>query len=353
MACHFFVVSGLDDRRKYSIPSAMRMKKFINRPENIVRELLEGLALAHPRQIQLVGSNLIARAKPKTAGMVGVVTLGGSGHEPGLSGFVGEGMLDVSVAGEIFAAPGPPRCLEALRLADRGAGVILVVLNHAGDVLSSNITLEMAASHGLNVRRILTHEDIAGGPNPEDRRGLVGFLPVYKVTGAAAEQGLPLERCLELAERMERNTRTLSVALCTATHPATGRPMFNLGDDEMEVGMGQHGEAGTGRMKLKTADETADLMLPMLLNDLQVKQGEDLLVVVNGAGATTLMELFILFRRVHQILAEKKINLARAKVGEFITTQEQAGFQLMISRMDPELIAFWDAPCDAPYFTVR
>ncbi len=331
----------------------MPMKKFMNRPENIVRELLEGLALAHPNQVQLVGTNLIARAKPKAAGKVGVVTLGGSGHEPGLSGFVGEGLVDVSVAGEIFAAPGPPRCLEALRLADRGAGIILVVLNHAGDVLSSNITLEMAVGQGLNVRRILTHDDIAGGPNPEDRRGLVGFLPVYKITGAASEQGLSLERCLELAERMVQNTRTLSVALRTATHPATGQPIFELGDDEMEVGMGQHGEAGTGCIKLKTADETADLMLPMLLDDLGVKQGEELLVVVNGAGATTLMELLILFRRVHQVLAEKKIKLVRAKVGEFITTQEQAGFQLMISRMDPELIGLWDAPCDAPYFTVR
>jgi dihydroxyacetone kinase-like protein len=331
----------------------MPMKKFINRPENIVPELLQGLALAHPKQVRLVGNNLIARAKPKVWGKVGLVTLGGSGHEPGLSGFVGDGMLDVSVAGEIFAAPGAPRCLEALRLANGGAGVLFVVLNHAGDVLSSNITMQMAQREGLNVRIVLTHEDIAGGPKPEDRRGLVGFLPVYKVAGAAAEQGLPLEKCVELAERMERNARTLSVAVRTATHPATGQPIFDLGDDEMEVGMGQHGEAGTGRMKLKGADETASLMLQMLLDDLEVKPDEELLVIVNGAGATTLMELFILFRRVHQILTEKQIKLVRAKVGEFITTQEQAGFQLMIARMDAELIHYWDAPCDAPYFTVR
>jgi dihydroxyacetone kinase-like protein len=329
------------------------MKKFINRPENIMPELLEGLALSHPNQVRLVGSNLVARATPKAAGKVGVVTLGGSGHEPGLSGFVGYGMLDVSVAGEIFAAPGAPRCLEALRLADRGAGVLFVVLNHAGDVLSSNITMQMAQREGLNVKMILTHEDIAGGANPEDRRGLVGFLPVYKVAGAAAEQGLSLGKCLEVAERMEGNSRTLSVAVRTATHPATGQPIFELGDDEMEVGMGQHGEAGTGRMKLKTADETAALMLEMLLDDLHVKRDEELLVIVNGAGATTLMELLILFRRVHHILSEKHIKLARAKVGEFITTQEQAGFQLMIARMDPELLCLWDAPCDAPYFTVR
>lgn len=331
----------------------MRMKKFINQPENIVPELLQGFALSHPDKIRLVGSNLVARAVPKAKGRVGVVTLGGSGHEPGLSGFVGEGMLDVSVAGEIFAAPGAPRCLEAIRLAEYGAGILFIVLNHAGDVLSANLTMEMAKRDGLNVKMTLTHEDIAGGPNPEDRRGLVGFLPVYKVAGAAAEQGRPLGACLEIAERMGRNMRTLAVAVQTATHPSTGHPIFELGDDEMEIGMGQHGEAGTGRMTLKSADETAEIMLEMLLKDLNVKAGEELLVILNGAGATTLMELFILFRRVHQILTAKGIKLARSKVGEFITTQEQAGFQLMIARMDAELIRLWDAPSNAPYFVVR
>lgn len=331
----------------------MRMKKFINRPEDIVHELLQGLVLSHPDKVRLVGSTLVARATPKARGKVGIVTLGGSGHEPGLSGFVGEGMLDVSVAGEIFAAPGAPRCLEALKLADGGSGVLFIVLNHSGDVLSSNLTMQMAEREGLNVRRVITHEDIAGGPNPDDRRGLVGFLPVYKIAGAAAEQGLALQQCVELAERMERNTRTLAVAVSTATHPSTGQPIFELADDEMEIGMGQHGEAGTGRMKLKTADETAGVMLQMLLDDLKVTAGEELLAIVNGAGATTLMELFIVFRRVHQILEAKKIKLVRAKVGEFITTQEQGGFQLMISRMDPEQLQLWDAPCDAPYFVVR
>jgi dihydroxyacetone kinase-like protein len=328
----------------------MRMKKFINSPEHIVPELLEGLALAFPDKVRLVGKNLVARAKPKAKGKVGVVTLGGSGHEPGLSGFVGDGMLDVSVAGEIFAAPGAPRCLEALRLADTGAGVLFVVLNHAGDVLSANITMDMAKREGLNIKMTLTHEDIAGGKNPDDRRGLVGFLPVYKVAGAAAEQGWPLHKCFEVAERMGANMRTLAVAVQTATHPSTGQPIFELGDDEMEIGMGQHGEAGTGRMKLKTADETATIMLEMLLEDLEVKAGEELLVIVNGAGATTLMELLILFRRVDHILKSKGIKLIGSKVGEFITTQEQAGFQLLIARMDPELTRLWDAPCNTPYF---
>jgi dihydroxyacetone kinase-like protein len=260
-------------------------------------------------------------------------------------------MLDYSVAGEIFAAPGAPKCIEAIRGACAGgASTLLIVLNHAGDVLSGNIAMEAALREGLNIKMMLTHDDIAGGPNLEDRRGLVGFLPVYKVAGAAAEQGASLDACLEVAQRMERNVRTLAVAVRTATHPSTGNIIFELGEDEMEIGMGQHGEAGTGRMPLKTADETAEIMLNMLLADLAVTPGEEVLVILNGAGATTLMELLIVFRRVAQSLESKRIKLARSAVGEFITTQEQAGFQLMIARMDAQLIQLWDAPADAPFF---
>jgi len=333
----------------------MAMKKFINRPDDVVHELLEGYALAYPQKVALVRDYLVVRAVPKAMGKVGVVTLGGSGHEPGLSGFVGTGMLDVSVPGEIFAAPGAPRCLEALKLADRGAGVLFVVLNHAGDVLAANLTLEMAARQGLNVKEILTHEDISSGPieKPDERRGLVGFLPVYKIAGAAAEEGRSLDEVFEVADRLERNMRTLAVAVKTATHPSTGQAIFTLGDDEMEIGMGQHGEAGTGRMQLKAADETAEIMLSALLDDLEVEEGENLLVILNGAGATTLMELFIIFRRVGQILKTRKIRIARSLVGEFITTQEQAGFQMFIARMDAELLRLWDAPCDTPYLVVN
>ena len=328
----------------------MRMKKFINEPRRIVPELLEGLALAFPDKVSLVGGNIVARAKQKSADKVRLVTLGGSGHEPGLSGFVGEGMLDYSVAGEIFAAPGAPRVVEALRLACAGgAKALLIVLNHAGDVLSSNIAMEAAQREGLAVKMVLTHEDISSGPDLDDRRGLVGFLPVYKVAGAAAERGASLEECCEIAERMQRNMRTLAVAVRTATHPSTGNPIFELGDDEMEIGMGQHGEAGTGRMQLKSADETAAIMLEMLLNDLAVSAGENLLVLMNGAGATTLMELLIVFRWVAKVLQEKSIGLARSAIGEFITTQEQAGFQMMIARMDDELIQLWDAPANTPF----
>ena len=333
----------------------MAMKKFINNPENLVSELLEGYALAFPDKIRLTKGRLVVRARAKAKGKVGVVTLGGSGHEPALSGFVGKGMLDISVPGEIFAAPGPPKCLEALKLAERGAGVLFIVLNHAGDVMAANLTMEMAAKQGLNVKQILTHEDIAGGPRsqPENRRGLVGCIPVMKVAGAAAEAGCSLDQCLAAAERLERNMATLAVAMTPATHPSTGQAIFTLPDDEMEIGMGQHGEVGTGRMKIKTADETADAMLGQLLADLSVKAGEQLLVLLNGAGATTLMELFIVYRRMHQVCEARGIKIARAAIDEFLTVQEMAGFQMCIARMDEELLKLWDAPCDTPCLTVR
>ena len=331
------------------------MKKFVNDPDNLVSELLEGYALLHAGKIRVTGSGMVVRAKPKDEGKVGVVTLGGSGHEPALSGFVGEGMLDISVAGEIFAAPGAPTCLEALKAAERGAGVLFVVLNHPGDVLAANLTMQMAEKEGLNVKQLLTHEDIAGGPrsDPEQRRGLVGCIPLYKLVGAAAEAGKSLDEVLAIGEAYERNMATLAVAVTSATHPATGEAMFELADDEMEIGMGQHGEAGTGRMELKSADETADTMLEMLLDDLNVQAGDQLLVMLNGAGATTLMELFIIFRRVHQVLTEKGVKIACSRVAEDLTVQEMAGFQMHIARVTDEMVDLWNAPCDTPFMTVR
>jgi dihydroxyacetone kinase-like protein len=264
-------------------------------------------------------------------------------------------MLDISVPGEIFAAPGPPRVIEALRMANRDPGVLFIVLNHAGDVMSANIVMEMAKREGLNVKQILTHEDISGGPRdkPEDRRGLVGALLVFKVAGAAAEQGRSLDECLAIAERMERNMATLAVAVAGATHPATGDVIAEIPDGVMVVGMGQHGEAGGGSQNLKTADATAEIMLDALIEDLDVKPGEDVLVLLNGVGATTLMELYLVLGSVRQLLERKGIHLARAIAGEFLTVQEMAGFQMCLARMDSELLALWDAPCNSPALTVK
>lgn len=334
----------------------MPMKKFINRPENIVSELLEGFVLANRGKVKLAGSNLVVRAQPKAPDKVALVTLGGSGHEPALSGYVGYGMLDISVPGEIFAAPGPPRVIEALRMANRPAGVLFVVLNHAGDVMTANVVMEMARKEGLNVKMILTQEDISGGPRDKpgsDRRGLAGCLLVIKIAGAAAEQGRPLDEVLAIAQRVERNMATLAVAVTGATHPCTGQVIAELPPEDMVIGMGQHGEAGAGQQKLASADRTAEIMLPMLLEDIKARAGERLLVMLNGVGSTTLMELYIVLRRVKQLLDERGITMARAMVGEYLTVQEMGGFQMIVARMDDELLKLWDAPCDTPALTVR
>ncbi|MBI5683944.1 MAG: dihydroxyacetone kinase subunit DhaK [Verrucomicrobia bacterium] len=333
----------------------MVMKKFINDPKNLTPELLEGFALAYSDKVALKNEKLVCRARPKDPSKVALVTLGGAGHEPALSGFVGEGMLDISVVGDIFAAPAAPKVFDALKLTNRPAGTLLVVLNHAGDVMSSNIAMQMATKAGLNVKSILTHEDIAPGANApaENRRGLVGCIPLYKIAGAAAEAGKSLDEVLALAERFNNNMATLAVALTTATHPASGQSIFALADDEMEIGMGQHGEAGTGRSKMKSADETAAIMVTQLLEAVKAKAGDKVLVIINGAGATTLMEQFIIMRGVGKVLAQKGIVLARARVGEFLTVQEMGGFQMFVAKMDDELLKYWDAPCDTPYMTVR
>ena len=333
----------------------MAMKKLINNPDNLVKELLEGFALANRGKVALTGNDLVVRANPKSPEKVALVTLGGSGHEPALSGFVGDGMLDISVPGEIFAAPGPPRVLEALRLAKRDAGILFIVLNHAGDVLSAKVARDMAEKEGINLLQVLTHEDISGGTrdNPEERRGLAGCLPVIKVAGAAAEQGRSLEECAAIAARRDAGMATLAVAVSGATHPSTGDVIAEIPDDVMVVGMGQHGEAGGGTQSLKTADETAEIMLTALLEDIQAKSGEEVFVMLNGVGATTLMELYIVLRKVNQLLSDRGITLARSLVGEYLTVQEMGGLQMCVGRLDEELKALWDAPCNSPALTVR
>jgi dihydroxyacetone kinase-like protein len=332
----------------------MAMKKFINDPANLTAELLEGMALAFGDKIRLESDKLVVRAKPKSQDKVAIATLGGAGHEPALSGFVGEGLLDISVVGDIFAAPAAPKVFQALKTLNREAGVLLVVLNHAGDVMSSNIALEMARKQGLHVRTILTHEDIAPGAGvpASERRGLVGCVPLYKIAGAAAEEGMNMDQVYAIADRFNGNMATLAVAMRTATHPSTGGSIFELADDEMEIGMGQHGEAGTGSSKLMTADETAGVMLDRLIEAVGAKAGDKLLVILNGAGATTLMELFIVYRAVHRILAGRGIEPVSPLIGEYLTVQEMAGFQMCVAKMDDELIRLWKAPCDTPYLKV-
>lgn len=331
----------------------MKMKKFINKPENLRQELLEGLALANPDTVRMGEGGLIINKDLEHADRVTVVSLGGTGHEPALSGYVGEGLLDVSVPGDIFAAPGPQLCLDALKIADKGKGTLFIVLNHAGDMLSGNMAMKMAAKAGLTVRKVVTQEDISNADraHADDRRGLVGCVPAYKIAGAAAAKGLSLDEVAAVTQRFADNMATLAVAARGATHPATGEAISILGEDEMEIGMGQHGEGGGGRSKMKTADETAAIMTDALVKDLDLKPGEKAMVIINGSGSTTHMEMLIVFRKVFNYLKEKGIDVVASKVDEILTVQETAGFQICMARMDDELLELWNSPCRSPYWT--
>lgn len=331
----------------------MKMKKFINKPENLADELLEGLALSQQDVIEVLPNHIIVNKKLKEAERVTIVTMGGAGHEPALEGFVGEGMIDICVVGDIFAAPGPKPVLEAIKMVDKGHGVLFVVLNHAGDMLTGNLVMKECAKLGLNVRKVVTQEDISNATreNADDRRGLVGCCPTYKIAAAAAKDGRSLDEVAKLAQDFADNMATIAVAVREASHPATGLPFADLGDEDMEIGMGQHGEGGGGRQKLKSADETIAIMMQALLDDLKIQKGERLMVIVNGTGATTLMEMLILYRASVKFLEAKGISVVANWVGEVLTVQEQAGFQLSIARMDDEKLKYWNAPCRSPYYS--
>lgn len=326
------------------------MQKFINNPENLTSELLEGLVLSNPDIITLEQGNLIVNKKLAEADRVTIVTLGGTGHEPAISGFVGEGMIDISVAGNIFAAPGPQACVEAIKMADKGRGVLFVVLNHAGDMLTGNLTMKQVKKLGINVVKVVTQEDVANAPreNADDRRGLVGCVPLYKIAGAAAAAGKSLKRLLLLHRNLLITWQLLLLLLKVLLIP---QPVWkSLILPKAQIGMGQHGEGGGGTQPMKSADETAAIMMDALLKDLDVKAGEKLMVVINGSGATTLMEQLIVFRACHKLLAEKGIEVVASAVGEILTVQETAGFQMFIARMDDELLGYWNAPCRTPYY---
>lgn len=334
----------------------MVMKKFINDPVNLTSELLEGFVASNSRKVKLVSDKLVCRVKEKDPSKVALVSLGGAGHEPAISGFVGEGMLDVSVVGDIFAAPGMPKLVEALKMVERPAGTLLIVLNHAGDMMSADMAMRQANKLGLKVVRINTAEDISAGIDTpsEDRRGLVGCVPLYHIAGAAAERGYSIEKVQEIAERFNQNMATLAVALTGCTHPATGQPIATLADDEMIIGMGQHGEAGGGSSTILTADETAKIMFTELLKAVKPNKGDKLLVCINGAGATTLMEQYIVFRALNKLAEAEGLSIAIPMVGEYLTVQEQGGFQLCVAKVDDEMIDLWyNVDCDTPALTIK
>ncbi len=331
----------------------MAMKKFLNDPTQLTQELLEGLAMAYADKVAIKNDRIVVRAQPKSQDKVAIVTLGGTGHEPALSGFVGEGMLDASVAGDIFAAPGAPKVFEALEMLNRPAGVILVTLNHNGDRMSANKALRNAAKAGLNVKEIVVHEDIAqGADTPEDdKRGLGGCVPLIKVIGAAAEAGKTIGEILAIGEAFNQGLATISVALRTATHPQNGGEIGALAEDEMEIGMGQHGEGGGGIMKVQTADETARIMIEKLMAATKIKAGDKAMLMINGSGATTTMEMLIVYRAAQKILEAAGITVAAGLVDEILTVQEMAGFQMTLATLDADAEAGIKAKANSPYWT--
>jgi dihydroxyacetone kinase-like protein len=333
----------------------MAMKKFLNDPANITKELLEGMTACYSNKVKLVNEKIVVRATPKCDCKVAIVSLGGTGHEPAISGFVGEGMLDASVAGDIFAAPGAPKLLEALRLFKREAGIILVTLNHAGDRMSANKALRDAQKEGIKVMEIVTQEDISAGIDidPEEKRGLGGCIPLFKVIGAAAEQGKNIDEIYEIGQRFNKQMATLAVAMTGCTHPQNGGVIAVLPEDEMEIGMGQHGEAGGGRSKILSADETAAKMIAPLMKATGVKAGDSAMLIVNGVGATTLMEMFVVYRKAAALLSEKGVKTVPGICDELLTVQEMAGFQMILCKLDPDHVELMKATANSPYWTVN
>ena len=329
--------------------------KFINDPEQITAELLEGYVMAYPDQVKLAAENIVVRANPKGEDKVAVVTLGGSGHEPALSGFVGDGMLDCSVVGDVFAAPGAQRLFQALQLMKREAGILLVVLNHSGDVMSANMACQLAERVGIKVKQVLTHDDISAGigADKNDRRGLAGCVPLFKILGAAADEGKSLDELVEIAERYNEKVATLAVAMRSCSHPQNGATIADLPLGMMEIGMGQHGEGGSGGQKpLVSADETAAEMVVLLCQQLQPKAGDKMLLIINGVGATTHMELNIIYRKAHLELEARGMQVVFGRIQEILTVQEQAGFQMIAGILDEDHIDYLkNKAANAPYWT--
>ncbi len=331
---------------------SVRKKKLINRPQNILSEMLEGFAAAHGDIVRLTDNGLIVRRQPKARGKVGLVIGNGSGHEPAMIGLVGEGLFDVNIPGEIFTAPGPERIVEGIKAADSGAGVLVCVSHHAGDLMNAEMALELCQAEGLdNVEMVVLYDDVSSAPkgSEPERRGTAGLFFVWKMLGAFAETGASLAECKAVAEKIRDRTRTLGMALTSCAHPITGLPMFELPDDEMEIGMGVHGEVGLGRQKFVSADAAVDLMLPPILEDLPFRAGDEVLVLINNSGSLTLMEMFILNRRVAQRLVEAQIRVYKSWLGPYATTQETAGFALSLCRVDDQLKQLWDARANGAY----
>ncbi len=328
------------------------MKKLINAPERVVEEMLRGMELAHGGMLRLLPDNgVVLRADAPVQGKVALVSGGGSGHEPTHGGFVGPGMLDAACAGSVFTSPTPDQMLEATKAVDGGAGVFYVVKNYTGDVLNFEMAGELAEAEGIQTDYVVTNDDVAVEDSTftSGRRGIAGTIFVHKICGAAADDGKDLAGIKELAEKVNGNVRSMGMALTSCTPPESGEPIFQIADDEMEIGVGIHGEPGIERKKIEPADSIVDQMLDKILGDSVDFSGSEVAVMVNGMGGTPLMELYIAYARVADRLKDEGVGVWRMPyVGDYMTSLEMAGFSITLLKLDEEMKGYLAAPCDVP-----
>jgi phosphoenolpyruvate---glycerone phosphotransferase subunit DhaK len=325
------------------------MNKLINEPGNVTVESIQGFALAYSNIVKQVAPHVVARRDAPVSGKVGIVVGGGSGHEPLFLGWVGSGMADAAVLGDVFSSPAPPLILQAANAANGGRGLLFIYGNYAGDNMNFDLAADFVKEEGTEVQSVRVWDDVASAPQERirERRGLAADFFVIKVAGAMAETGQSLSEVRRIAEKARDNSRTFAVALSPATIPSSGNPTFTMGESEMYFGIGAHGEKGVRKTALLSADETAKILTDETARDLSLKSEEEVNVIVNGYGSTTLMELFIVNRKVHEILESRHVLVHRTEVGNFLTTQEMAGCSVTLMRLDNELRKF----CDAPAFT--
>src|SRR5579864_3036843 len=327
------------------------MKKLINSPDAVLRDALHGVEAAHGDRVRVIYEPaVVVRKDAPVKGKVGLISGGGSGHEPMHGGYVGPGMLDAACPGEVFTSPTPDQMLEATKAVNGGAGVLHIVKNYTGDVLNFEMAAELALAEGIQVASVVTNDDVAVQDSlyTAGRRGVGVTVLLEKIVGGLAEMGAPLQQVATLAKKVNEQGRSMGMALTSCTVPAAGKPTFELGEDEIEMGIGIHGEPGRRRLKLAPAAEVTEMLANPIIEDLGLKAGERVLAFVNGMGGTPLIELYIVANELAKILRGKHITIARSLIGSYIRSLEMAGCSITLLRLDDELIRYWDAPVHTP-----
>jgi phosphoenolpyruvate---glycerone phosphotransferase subunit DhaK len=329
--------------------AAATMRKLLNDPADVVKESLAGLAAAHARILRYdAQAQILTRADAPVAGKVALISGGGSGHEPLHGGFVGKGMLDAACPGEVFTSPTPDQMLEATKAVDGGAGVLHIVKNYTGDIMNFEMAAELAQGEGIEVASVVTNDDVAVQDSlyTAGRRGVGVTVLAEKICGAAAEEGKALQDVADICRHVNDQGRSMGMALTPCITPAAGEPNFTLAPDEMEIGIGIHGEPGRERMKIESAAQVAERLAAAIVEDLPFNEGDEVLAFVNGMGGTPLIELYIVYNELSKYLDGRGITISRNLIGNYITSLEMAGCSITLLRLDDELKRLWDAPVD-------